>query len=447
MATRRYELPFASDVPRLHAPDLGFVSIREHAGGRCKTQITLLDAPDYRMLRAGIQLAHRVADGEGDWCLFATGWDPFLPAEQSVPFDDSDLPEILGAQIRPFRRSAPIGPVAACDCERSTYSLLGEGGTLLATIQDELVTLQSGGLIVTRYREIVIETTEDLTSRQSNWIAQQLESVGGVEVAEFPSLPQRLGAPASGGTDLPPSQGWSKSSTIGDFTTALFKERVLGLTLAELSYRAGESEKPVEVDAHLAKLRRELFGLDFLLDESWIGDVVADIDWSLQPTTIPFGDRYYAVLDALILGSRSPRLQVASEEGAWELFVDRLNLEVNALTASCAELEVESPLADWEHARQQADHAFAVAKMAALLRKRGRKLASRLKKLTTRLSAAAVEPIVFEHSEIDRMTPAAAFAAGVGAQKKRRDSRMAREKFVAKWLQHRERLTKELAQL
>ncbi|PID50754.1 MAG: hypothetical protein CR980_02110 [Propionibacteriales bacterium] len=263
-------------------------------------------------------------EGDGDWCLFATGWEPFLPAEQSVPFDDSDLPETLGAQIRPFRRSAPIGPVAACNCERSAYSLLGEDGTLLATVQDELVTLQSGGLIVTRYREIVIETTDSFEARQANWIAQQLEAVGGVEVAEFPSLPQRLGAPASGGTDLPPSQGWSKSSTIGDFTTALFKERVLGLTLAELSYRSGESGSPVEVDAHLAKLRRELLGLDFLLDEAWIGDVVADVDWSLQPATIPFGDRYYAVLDALILASRAPRLQVSSEESAWGLFVDRL---------------------------------------------------------------------------------------------------------------------------
>ncbi len=444
---RRYELPFACDIPRLLAPELGIVGVREHSGDRRKSQITLLDAPDYRMIRAGIQLAHRVVENEGDWCLFATGWEPFLPAEQSVPFDDSDLPEELGTQIRPFRRSAPIGPVAAYEKELSTFSVLGEGGTLLATIQDELVTLQSGGLIVTRYREIVVEASDELTASQSDWIGRQLQAVGGIEVAEFPPLPQRLGAPASGGTDLPPSQGWSKMSTIGEFVTALFTERVLGLTLAELSHRSGESGSPVEVEANLARLRRELLGLGFVLDETWLDELVADIDWSLQPTTIPFGDRYYAVLDRLILGSRAPRLQVASEERAWGLFADRLRSEVATLMTSCAELEVDSPTPAWEHARQQADHTFAVAEVAALLRKRGRKLGRRLGKLTSRLTVAVGEPDPTEPSQIEELTPAAAFAAGKAAEQQLRDSRVAREKFIAKWLLQRERLTEELERL
>ncbi len=57
---------------------------------------------------------------------------------------------------------------------------------------------------------------------------------------------------------------------------------------------------------------------------------------------------------------------------------------------------------------------------------------------------AAVEPEVAEPSRIENLTPEEAFAAGVAAEQKRGDSRMARDRFVARWLQQSERLTEEL---
>jgi hypothetical protein len=41
--------------------------------------VTLLDAPDHRLIRSGVLLAHRVLDGRGEWYITAPDWQPLLP--------------------------------------------------------------------------------------------------------------------------------------------------------------------------------------------------------------------------------------------------------------------------------------------------------------------------------------------------------------------------------
>ena len=68
----------------------------------------------------------------------------------------ADLPEELADMIRPLRRRATLGPVAALICDRREFALRDEDGTTLALLRDDKVTVRRGGLTTARYREVLI---------------------------------------------------------------------------------------------------------------------------------------------------------------------------------------------------------------------------------------------------------------------------------------------------
>ncbi|HEV2929610.1 MAG TPA: hypothetical protein VGW74_13025, partial [Propionibacteriaceae bacterium] len=59
---RFYDLPYSAAAPRLINPDLGLHNLVARAGHNAaySIDVTLLDAPDHRLIRSGVLLAHRV---------------------------------------------------------------------------------------------------------------------------------------------------------------------------------------------------------------------------------------------------------------------------------------------------------------------------------------------------------------------------------------------------
>jgi len=115
-------MPYSAPAPRLVNPSLGLHNLVARAGHNAAYEIdvTLLDAPDHRLIRSGVLLAHRVLDGRGEWYLTAPDWQPLLPKDRIELMGHADLPEELADLIRPLRRRAPLGPVAALRCERQS---------------------------------------------------------------------------------------------------------------------------------------------------------------------------------------------------------------------------------------------------------------------------------------------------------------------------------------
>ena len=122
---RLYDMPFSAAAPRLINPELGLHNLVARAGHNAAYEIdvTLLDAPDHRLIRSGVLLAHRVLDGRGEWFLTAPDWQPLLPKDRIELMGHADLPEELADLIRPLRRRATLGPVAALNCDRREFAL------------------------------------------------------------------------------------------------------------------------------------------------------------------------------------------------------------------------------------------------------------------------------------------------------------------------------------
>ena len=81
---RYYDMPYSAATPRLINPDLGLHHLIARVGHNAAYEIsvTLLDAPDHRLIRSGVLLAHRVFDGRGEWYITAPDWQPLLPEQE-----------------------------------------------------------------------------------------------------------------------------------------------------------------------------------------------------------------------------------------------------------------------------------------------------------------------------------------------------------------------------
>ena len=56
----RFEMPFQADTPAVLSESLGITRLLERQATSHRIDVTVLDAPDARLLRAGVILAHRV---------------------------------------------------------------------------------------------------------------------------------------------------------------------------------------------------------------------------------------------------------------------------------------------------------------------------------------------------------------------------------------------------
>lgn len=282
-------MPYSSQVPSPVRPDLGLASLVARAGHNAGYDIdlTLLDAADHRLIRTGLLLAHRVLDGRGEWYLGAPDWVPLLPKELIIPMGQGELPDDLAELVRPFRRGAPLSPVAALRCERREFALRNGDGQTVALLRDDKVTVRRNGLTTARYREVMLTPIgPGLDAAQAEWLGQCLAAAGGTEIERFPRLVRRLGAPATGPSDLP-SPATLADGTFGQFLTQLLGAGVRDLISGDLALTAGASGAADRLIESAGILRSRLDGLRPVLGTDWVDDVVDDLDWLVGPVAVP----------------------------------------------------------------------------------------------------------------------------------------------------------------
>jgi hypothetical protein len=373
---RLYDMPYSAPAPKLINPSIGLHNLVARAAHNAAYEIdvTLLDAPDYRLTRSGVLLAHRVLEGRGEWFLTAPDWYPLLPKDRIETMGDADLPEEFADLIRPLRRRATLGPVAALRCERREFALRNDEGQTIALLRDDKVTVRRGGLTTARYREVMMTPVgPGLTEQQDVWLDRAITQVGATAVARFPRLVIRLGAPATGLTDFPLPRSFEANAPFETFVSQLLGLRLRQIVEADLAIRGGNLEAAEKLAAQASQLRMELKGLSFVLDPDWVEDLYDELGWIILDGD-PAGsdpaeaakarenlvgrlhsERYLALLDRLVTATRGPKLGDASVLDTGEVIGDLLGSVVNRIRRVVDRLTPDASPHVWEEAWRSLD--------------------------------------------------------------------------------------------
>lgn len=440
----RFHVPFTVTPPAMTSAAVGIARLIERRSQRASSEITLIDAPDNRLLRAGVVVAHRISEGLGEWSLEAPAWEPRLPAHRVEPVDASaDLPPDFARMIRPIARGAVLGPVANLNIERQEYTLPGADGTVLAEIHDEQVTIRRGGVTTARYREATIRPTNAMTPQQVQFVIASMESVLASPVHRFPTLQQRIGPPATGLTDFPEPQPVAKDATMEDLVTSVFAADLQDLTDALLDFELGRPADLAIVNAQLLVVEWDLRGLAHVLDPEWRESVENHL--SGLPFTDP-ADGIPAALqvaEALVGAVHAPRLGDASSEPAGPLLFRRAEHGMRILADRCGSLQLDSPEEQWEAAKQAAEQLTLSAGVAATLpSKPVARMLRLLEAVSGQLSGCVADR---ERVDLDGLDAAEAFALGRSVERRRVAVTRAREQFIADWPAISTRIRKQQA--
>jgi hypothetical protein len=455
---RYYDVPYSAAAPRMINPDLGLHHLVARAGHNAAYEIsvTLLDAPDHRLIRSGVLLAHRVLDGRGEWYITAPDWQPLLPKDRIELMGHADLPEELADMIRPLRRRATLGPVAALSCDRREFALRDDVGTTLALLRDDKVTVRRGGLTTARYREVLITPVgPGLTDEQVAWLDRALLQAGATPVPRFPRLVSRLGAPATGPTDLPVPGPFDAAAPFKKFVSQLVALRLRHIVEADLAIRAGDLAAVGQLADQAARLRLELKGLSVVLDSDWVEDLYDELGWiSLEGdssngdghdrlTARLRSDRYLTVLERLVAAVRSPRLADQRSDPAGEVLAGLISLAINRMSRCADHLIVDSPDHEWEEAWQEMGRLEWVVGVAGqVLPEEAATIQQQLLKPRQLLAEIHNDyrRELVTSEQVAKLLPAQAFAAGRDFERGYRRVRRSRREFVEVWAKTKKKL-------
>lgn len=430
----RFDMPYTSEPPPMRSEELGFNRVVERRSASQAMDVTVLDTPDNRLLRAGIVVAHRVVDGFGEWYLSSENWDPWLPSEAIEELDaTAELPPLIARVIRPFIRRATVGPVATLRCERSGYWLRGaEEGQSLAEIRDERVTVRRAGVTTARYREATITPTVKLSPQQVEFILTSMSLVSATQVEAFPTLQQRLGPPATGLTDFPAPQKFRKGADLEDFVTAVFAVELRQMVESVLAFEVADEPAVGSLATHLEHVRRDVRGLSTVLEPEWRARMEGLTQRGDDESPRAVVERSIDVIDALVTAVRAPKLGDASHHSARTLLFNRAERAAFILAERCRTLTDESTNTEWVAALSAAEQLLTTAEVGAhILGKTGRTVVRRLRLLTDELRGCLA--LQNEPEDIDSLTPQQAYQEGRRVERENCAVVQAREAFVSGW--------------
>ncbi|WP_375426612.1 hypothetical protein [uncultured Friedmanniella sp.] len=449
---RLYDMPYSAVEPRLVNPAFGLRNLVTRVGHNAAYEIdvTLLDAPDHRLIRSGVLLAHRVLDGRGEWYLTAPDWQPLLPKDRIETMGHADLPEELADLIRPLRRRAALGPVAALRCDRREFALRADHGATVALLRDDKVTVRRGGLTTARYREVMLTPVgPGLDDEQTAWLDRALVGAGATEVTRFPRLVTRLGAPATSPSDVGEPGPFEPDGSFRRFVGQLVGLRLRRMVEADLAVRGGDLRACERLVDQARLLQAELAGVSLALAASWPEEVADELEWMLpgQPLTAAQlatrirGERYLALLDRLVAAGRGPRAADSTNGTAAQVVarlvqtaLDRTQVAVDASTVD------PEDLAAWDEVRRAVGLVDAAAAVAVhVLPDRAAAVSRRLAKPRRLLARAAAGHLAA--TEVAGLTPEQAFAAGRVYEQALEQTRQARTAFVRAWTKAGRKLT------
>lgn len=430
----RLEMPYSCEPPQLTSDAVGLPRVMRRPAVSLTVEATILDVADGRLLRDGVILAHRITGGVGEWFLSAPRWSPALPEERTEPLGaKADFPDAFAQLLRPLIRRGVLGPIAGLHVERDGWALRDAAGEVAADVKDEKVTIRRSGIITARYREITITPTGTLTGQQREFLLSSALAVNATVVDRFPTLQQRLGAPATGLTNFPLPEPLRMDFTLEEFATEVFAHHLQRIVLADLRRRGGDPEELRELNESLWSFARDLRGLAPVLEPRWRTSLEQRLAELPFATSSDVEAPVLDVLDALVGTVRAPQLGDLSRRPAVQVLFERAEQATLILADRCRALEVTSPDDRWFAALRAAEQLDVAAGVASPL------FPGVMSKLTDQLGdllvdlRATTEGALDADPDLDGLSSAQAYQLGVDIERRRCGVRENRVAFIERW--------------
>lgn len=185
--------------PGFRLPDLDGVA--EGARTRRRETIdldaTYYDTPDLRLGRRGITLRHRRRGARETWTLKlpADGGDEDLlaRAEIEVSGPPGDVPPEIDLLVAAHVRTASLTRIAHLLTVRRRTVVEGPGGTPLAEIDDDEVSVMDGGRVAARFRELEVEVAADVDDEVARRVVDRLGAAGAEPGGLVPKVARAVG--------------------------------------------------------------------------------------------------------------------------------------------------------------------------------------------------------------------------------------------------------------
>jgi inorganic triphosphatase YgiF len=194
--------------PEFVLPDLnGFVDgAKPGTRERHDLDAIYYDTPDLKLLRRGATLRFRRGEPPGDV------WTAKLPSDASaqglarreitVTGRRDAVPKQFADLTRGWALGRALRPVARVSTLREAIPLCDDGGRVLATMDDDTVTVRRGRRVVARFRELEVELVGDASADLLSAIDERLRAAGAEHVEQIPKLTRALGREAALPWDL-----------------------------------------------------------------------------------------------------------------------------------------------------------------------------------------------------------------------------------------------------
>ncbi|MGK5738816.1 CHAD domain-containing protein [Micromonospora sp. URMC 103] len=494
---RKYEVDDTFVLPDLSAtaPTGGRVRARPPA----TLVATYVDTADLRLARAGVSLRRREGD-ELPWTVKLPTDAPGVRQEISRPGPAGDPPGDLAGLVTVHSRGAPLAPAVVVRTERHAYEVTGPDGEVLAEVVDDRVTTSTpDGSVTGAFRELEVERKagdRGLLDR----VGTVLGDAGARGGSFVPKHVRALGPAAEGEPDLVPPTGLPAHPTAGDVVTEAVRRGVRRLVehdpLVRLRAPLDGDTAVHQMRVACRRLRSDLRAFAPLVRPDWARPLRDELRWlagvlgaardvevlrarlrrtasadptsPLDPAAVDRLDaalaereraalaavdealtspRYMALVDALVLAARAPRLTPRAARPASRVLPRLVARPWRRLAGgkgrpgAVADLDPVGPDEPWHAARKrgkQARYAADAADAAApALGGRAGKLASALTRLQDLLGEhqdAAVAARTWLALAVEHPgDQALAVTAGRLAERERATVRRTRAAFPAAW--------------
>ncbi|MFC0508458.1 CYTH and CHAD domain-containing protein [Micromonospora costi] len=472
------------------------------AGGRVRARppailvATYVDTPDLRLARAGVSLRHREGD-ELPWTVKLPTDAPGVRQEISRPGPLGDPPAALAALVTVHSRGAPLAPAVVVRTERHAYEVVGPDGDVLAEVVDDRVTTRTpDGAVTGGFRELEVERKAGDRALLDR-IGSVLGDAGARGGSFVPKHVRALGPAAGGEPDLVPPTGLPSRPTAGDVVTEAVRRGVRRLVEHDPLVRL---RAPLDGDTAVhrmrvacRRLRSDLRTFGPLVRPGWARPLRDELRWlagvlgaardaevlrarlrrtaaadPISPLDSAAVDRldarlgererqalvavdealasarYLALVDALVLAARAPRLTPLAADPAARVLPRLVARPWRRLAGgkgrpgAVAELDPLGPDERWHAVRKRGKQArYAASAVAPALGGRAGKLASALTRVQDLLGEhqdAAVAARTWLELAAERPDDhALAVTAGRLAERERATVHRARAAFPAAW--------------
>jgi CHAD domain-containing protein len=241
---------------------------------------TYYDTSDLRLARSGITLRYRTGEsGQSPWSLkLPSGGDDANREELAFGGADRRVPDGALDLVTAFTRGAPLKPVARLRTQRRHWSLRDPEGAELAELVDDRVSVLRRGRVVSRFRELEIES-RTLDRSRLELIADALQSAGASAPEQIPKAVRALGPRALEPPDfvIPDKLGPRKPAAYA--IQAALGHGLRRIVLNDPGARLGDAEAVHQMRVGARRLRSDLRTFSSLLHRDRVDELRGELRW------------------------------------------------------------------------------------------------------------------------------------------------------------------------